>query len=289
MREERANPDATIARIAAQQHGVVTYAQLIAAGLSSSGIDRRIRAGRLHRVYRGVYAVGHAGLSIEGEWVAAVFACGDGAVLSHRSAAQLWRMLEPARGQIDVTIPTASGRRRRKGIRVHRSPSMPGADTTREDGIAVTTPARTLEDLKRVVSPGLYRRAVRQAEYLRLDLGETTTDGTRSDLERAFLRLCRRHQLPPPQVNAKIGPYTVDFYWPDAGLVVETDTYATHGGRQAFEDDRARELYLHAQGLIVRRFTDTQIYGQPDAVMHAVRQELARSSRYAGTKRQSRG
>jgi very-short-patch-repair endonuclease len=289
MREERANPDAAIARIAARQHGVVTYAQLIAAGLTSSGIDRRIRAGRLHRVYRGVYAVGHAGLSIEGEWVAAVFACGEGAVLSHRSAAQLWRMLEPARGLIDVTIPTASGRRRRKGIRIHRSPSMPIADTTCEDGIAVTTPARTLEDLKRVVNHGLHRRAVRQAEYLRLDLGEITTDRTRSDLERAFLRLCRRHQLPPPQVNAKIGPYTVDFYWPDAGLVVETDAYATHRGRQAFEDDHARDLYLHARGLAVRRFTDSQVYGQPEAVMRAVGKEVARSSRSAGRKRQSAG
>jgi hypothetical protein len=140
MREQSANPDAVIAEIAARQHGIITYVQLIAAGLTSSGIERRVRAGRLHRLYRGVYAVGRRGLSIEGEWMAAVLGCGDGAVLSHRSAAQLWRMLKPARGLIEVTIPTANGRRRRKGIRLHRSPSMPNTATTHEDGIAVTTP-----------------------------------------------------------------------------------------------------------------------------------------------------
>jgi very-short-patch-repair endonuclease len=102
------------------------------------------------------------------------------------------------------------------------------------------------------------------------------------------LALCIRNDIPTPLVNIKIGPYTVDFYWPDAGLVVETDSYATHQGQQAFEDDHARELYLHARGLVVRRFTDRQIVGQPEAVMHAVRRELARSSRYAGTKRQFR-
>ena len=287
MREQSANPDVVIAEIAARQHGIITYVQLIAAGLTSSGIERRVRAGRLHRLYRGVYAVGHRGLSIEGEWMAAVLACGDGAVLSHRSAAQLWRMLKPARDLIEVTIPTANGRRRRKGIRLHRSLSMPVSDTTLEHGIAVTSPARTLEDLRRVVSPGLYRKATRQAEYLKLDLGHIRTDATRSELERAFLALCRRHRLPMPLVNTKVGPYTVDFYWPDASLVVETDAYATHLGRQAFEDDRNRDLYLSGHGLTVRRFTDTQIYGQPGAVIHAVRRELALSSRYAGRKRQS--
>jgi very-short-patch-repair endonuclease len=198
-------------------------------------------------------------------------------------------MLEPDLGTIDVTIPTDHGRRRRKGIRLHRSPSLPSSATTHESCIPVTTPARTLEDLKRVVSPGLHRKATRQAEFLKLDLGEITTDRTRSELERTFLQLCRRHRLPKPLVNTRIGPFTVDFFWPAAGLVVETDAYATHQGRQAFEDDRARELYLHAQGLILRRFTDAQIYGQPAAVMHSVKQALALSSSQRRTTRQSGG
>src|SRR5207247_11204601 len=99
MRDKRVEgPDAAIARIAARQHGVVTVGQLRAAGLDRNAVGRRLAAGRLHRVYRGVYAVGHAGLSDEGRWTAAVLACGEGAVLSHRSAAELLRLLEPADG-----------------------------------------------------------------------------------------------------------------------------------------------------------------------------------------------
>jgi very-short-patch-repair endonuclease len=286
MRLECANADAVIARIAADQHGVVTLAQLIAAGLKQSAIARRVRMGLLHRVFRGVYAVGHAGLSTEGGWMAAVLACGDGAVLSHRSGAYLWRMLEPRGGPIDVTIPSSSGRKRRKGIRLHRSPSMPNDATTRQDGIAVTTPARTLTDLKRVVSPGLHRKATRQAEFLKLDIGEIVTDHTRSEGERRFLGVCRRHRVPPPQVNVRVGPYTVDFLWPDAGLVVEVDGYDGHRGRQGFEDDHARELYLVGRGLRLRRFTNSQVYNQGEAVTRAVLAELALSSRMATDKRQ---
>jgi very-short-patch-repair endonuclease len=288
MREKFATADVIIAEIAARQHGVVTTEQLNRAGIDRNGISRRVAAGRLHRIYRGVYAVGHPGLSSEGEWMAAVLACGPDAVLSYVSAARLWKMLKPGGGPIDVTIPSSSGRARRDRIRLHRSTSMPRADTTCENRIPVTTPARTLADLKRVVSPGLHRTATRQAEFQGFDLGEIETDGTRSELERVFLRLCRKHRFPMPLVNARIGPYTVDFYWPEQGLVVETDAYATHAGRQAFEDDRNRDLYLSAQGLTVRRFTDTQIYGQPKPVTHAVRQALASSSRYPRESRQFR-
>jgi very-short-patch-repair endonuclease len=207
--------------------------------------------------------------------MAAVFACGDGAVLSHRGAAQLWRMLEPDLDTIDVTIPTDHGRRRRKGIRTHRSPSLRNTATTRRSGIAVTTPARTLHDPKRVVSPGLHRKATRQAEFLKLDLGDLVTDHTRSEGERRFLGTCRRHRIARPEVNVRIGPYTVDFYWPDAGLVVEIDGYDGHRGRQAFEDDHARELYLAGRGLRLRRFSNAQVYDQARAVAQAVRAELA--------------
>jgi very-short-patch-repair endonuclease len=277
MREQIANPDAAVAAIAAVQHGVVTFAQLIGAGLTKSGVNRRVAVGRLHRLYRGVYAVGHTGLSDKGRWMAAVLAHGEGAVLSHRSAAELWGLLDPRQCVIDITVRSRSGRSRRKGIRLHRSRSLPSSATTVVDGIAVTTPARTLVDLKLVVSPGLYRRAVRQAEYLRLDLGDIDTDGTRSDLESTFLGLCRRHRLPEPRVNARIGPYTVDFYWPEHGLLVETDSYATHRGRQAFEDDRARDLYLQGRGLAVRRVTDRQLAADAGAVIRAVLTALYRS------------
>jgi very-short-patch-repair endonuclease len=206
--------------------------------------------------------------------MAAVLACGSGAMLSHRSAAELWALLIPGDGPLHVTVPTTAGRRRRPGLRIHRTPYLPDDATTRRHGIAVTTPARTLRDLRRLVSAAVLRRATRQAEYLGLDLGETDTDRTRSELERSFLQLCRRHRLPTPEVNAPIGPYTVDFLWRRQRLVVETDGYAAHRGRQAFEDDRARELYLHGRGLRVRRFSDRQIEHRAGEVAAAVRIEL---------------
>ncbi|MGH2952804.1 MAG: type IV toxin-antitoxin system AbiEi family antitoxin domain-containing protein [Solirubrobacterales bacterium] len=113
-----------VARIASRQHGVVSYEQLIAAGLTPSGVARRVRAGRLHRIHRGVYAVGHRGLSNEGRWMAAVLACGPDAALSHRSAAELLGLLRPRENAwVHVTIPGTAGRKRRRGIHLHRPPT----------------------------------------------------------------------------------------------------------------------------------------------------------------------
>jgi len=266
--------DLLVARLAASQHGVVSIAQLHAAGLSDGGITRRLAAGRLHRIYRGVYAVGHAGLSTEGRWMAAVMALGAGAVLSHRSAAELWRLLTARRGPIDVTIATLGGRYKRSGIRLHRCPSLPSTVTTRRNGIAVTTPARTIADLRRVASIDEIRRAIREAEFAGLDLGEEASrdiDLTRSRLERRFLRLCRRHRLPKPDVNVYVGPHEVDFVWPDCRLVVETDGWRGHRGRVAFEADRAKDLELKLLGYDVVRFTYRQVEGRPAAVAAKLR------------------
>ncbi len=267
-----------MARIAARQHGIVSVGQLHAAGLDRNAIGRRVDAGRLHRVFRGVYAVGHTGLSNEGRWMAAVLACGEGAALSHRSAAELWEMLEPGVRPVDVTVPVAGGRRHRPGIRLHRSPSLTNDVTTVRRSIAVTTPARTIDDLRRGVSPKLVRRAIRQAEYDGLPIGENAhqTCGTRSDLEAGFLRLCRRRGLPQPEVNVPIGRFTVDFLWREQGLVVETDTYRTHRGRQAFLDDRERANELASLGLDVLRFTDVRMENQPAQVVALVRARLNR-------------
>jgi very-short-patch-repair endonuclease len=267
------NVDARVAAIAAVQHGVITFAQLIAAGLTATAIRNRVRSGRLPRIHRGVYAVGHSGLSDKGRWMAAVLAC-DGAVLSHRSAAELWELLPPCKGPVHVTVPVPGGRKKRDGIHLHRSPSLPNNATTRRDGIAVTTPARTLADLRRRIEPAIFRRALREAEFRGLELGDVPSDRSRSELERAFLRLCRRHRLPTPEVNVGVGRFTVDFLWRREGLVVETDGYAAHRGRQAFEDDHARELELHALGYRLRRFTDRQVEHQPRAVARAVADAL---------------
>ena len=153
-------------------------------------------------------------------------------------------------------------------------PSVLRSAITHQSRIPVTTPTRTLADLKRVISPGLHRKATRQAEFLNLDLGEIVTDHTRSETEQRLLRICRQHRIPQPQVNVRIGPFTVDFHWPDFGLVVEVGSYGSHPGRQALDDDHARELYLAARGLRLRRFSDTQIFGQPAQVAASVLAEL---------------
>jgi very-short-patch-repair endonuclease len=208
--------------------------------------------------------------------MAAVLACGSGAVLSHRSAAELWRLLEPGATSVDVTVATAAGRKRRPGLRIHRSAELPAAASTTLKRIAVTTPARTLADLARVASPGLVRRATRQADYLGLPLGQSASDRTRSELERSFLALCRRHRLPPPLVNVRIGAYRVDFLWAASKLIVETDGYAAHRGRQAFEDDRVRDAVLQAAGYSVLRLSHAQVTREVWTTVATLRAMLAR-------------
>jgi very-short-patch-repair endonuclease len=266
-----------VAALAATQHGVISAAQLIGVGLSRRAISHWLAAGRLHRIHRGVYAVGHSGLSNEGRWMAAVLACGEGAVLSHRSAAELWEMLPPRDGVVQVMVPRDGGPRQRRGMRVHRSSSLQRSATTRRNHIPVTTPARTIADLRRVATKGEVRRAIRVADYKGLPLGEVKTDRTRSDLERDLLALCRRRRLPLPEVNVKIGPFTADFFWREQRLVVETDGWHAHRGRQAFLEDRERDAYFRLRGLEVWRFSGEQV-GEGRAVATLLRRRLGRAS-----------
>lgn len=294
MRHKRASGQ-VIAEIAGRQHGVVSAQQLRAAGLSRDSISRRVRNGHLHRLHQGVYAVGHSDLSAERRWMAAVIACrrtptgnetGEttavldywGAALSCRSAARLWELLPRREGPVDVSVSGNGGKRKRPGIRVHRSTLLLPADVTLRTGIPVTTPARTIADLeqassgsKRLISPWELRCAIRQADVLGLPLGdEVTGDRTRSDLERDFLRLCRRHSLPAPEVNVPIGPHLVDFLWRERMLVVETDGYDYHRGRIAFQDDRAQDLDLRARGFEVIRLAEKQVNEEPRRVAEVV-------------------
>jgi very-short-patch-repair endonuclease len=277
MRDELQGADLLIARIAARQHGVVSISQLLSAGLTKHGVTRRVAAGRLHRIHRGVYAVGHKGLSSRGRWKAATLALGPTAVLSHTSAAELWGMPRKRGGLPHVTLPGTADRPRRKGLTAHRSSTLTRAETTIRDGIPVTTPSRTLADLAPTVEPKLARAARRQAEFDHLPLNAGhTTDRTRSDLERAFLRLCRRHRLPEPEVNVRVGPYTVDFLWRETKLIVEVDGYRAHAGRQAFTDDRVRDARLAVLGFDVRRIADWQLTNEPRTVAETVLAVLSR-------------
>ena len=253
----------------------MTFDQLLAAGLSANGIARRVAAGRLHPLYRGVYAVGHGGLSSEGRWFAAVAALGDGSVLSHRSAAELWRLLPVTGAPIHVTVAGRGGRAGRRGLVIHHSSSLLPTDRTRRDGIAATKPARTLGDLRRTEPAEVVRRAERQATFLGLYFG-SEGEGTweRSELEGRMLWVCRRHHLALPAVNVRIGPFTVDFLWRDRRLVVETDGWDAHRGRRAFEDDRQRDAHLRLQGYEVLRFSRKQVFDDPKSVVAVLRRYL---------------
>lgn len=279
--EDKVAPDHEVARIGAVQHGAISIGQLRLAGLTKTAVQKRCRAGRLHSLHRGVYAVGHIAPSHERRWMAAVLAlAGDvtgtvGAVLSHRSAAELWGLLPAGDGPVDVSLPSRSGRRRRLGIRIHRPVSLEPAEITRRHGIPVTSPARTLADLRRAVPDGVLCRATRQADFLGLPTGsDIRSDGTRSELERRFLWLCHRHRLPEPAVNMRIGALTVDFCWVEEMLIVETDGYQAHRGRAAFEDDRARDLTLRALGYEVQHLSYRQVFDEGERVAAILRAVL---------------
>lgn len=277
MRPLVAHPDQVIARIAARQHGVITLEQLYGAGLTPDAVKHRVRMGRLFRIHRGVYALGRADLSSKGTWKAATLALGDGTLLSHRSAAELWGFLVPRTGCIDVTVRRRSGRARRPGLRVHRAPLLTDALTTARDGIPVTTPQRTLIDLRRVVAPAELRDAIRAAEIAGRPVGDLgkLTQRTRSELELRFLQVLRRRRIPEPEVNVRVGPFLVDFVWRQQRLVVETDGERFHRGELAAAEDRARDNELRALGFEVLRFGHGQVVGQPGRVAALVRARLA--------------
>jgi very-short-patch-repair endonuclease len=274
-----AKTDARIASLAAGQHGVITYSQLRGLGVSRGDIEGRARRGALHRVHQGAYAVGHPGLSRAGRYKAALLACGHEAVLSHVSAAVLWGLVLPKYDDdsVHVSLPSPNGRRRRFGIAIHRTTFAPG-DLSRYAEIPVTTPNRTILDLRRSRSlePRILRQAIRQAQHRRLRLDpRLKADRTRSDLEQDFRAFVRRHRLPPAEINVPVGPFTVDFLWRSRHLVVETDSYEYHHGLIAFEDDHERDLKLRQRGLVVLRYTGRQLEREPAAVAAEIRARLA--------------
>ncbi|HEX6603005.1 MAG TPA: DUF559 domain-containing protein, partial [Solirubrobacterales bacterium] len=218
-------------------------------------------------------------------WMAAVLACGEKAVLSHGSAAALWKLLRPVDGPVHVSLPSDGGRGRRRGIQVHRCISLAGLSTpgeqscqsplvTRRDRIPVTTVSRTVHDLRGSVPPHLVRRAIRQAELMGLRLDGVESDRTRSDLERLFLKLCRRYRLPPPAVNVKLGEWEVDFLWRRVRVVVEIDSFTYHRGSVAFQSDHARDLDLRSAGFTVLRFSEHQLEEEPGRVIADVARAL---------------
>jgi very-short-patch-repair endonuclease len=229
-----------------------------------------VQAGRLHPVHRGVYAVGHRVLTTEGRWMAAVLAGGEGAVLSHLTAAAAWGLRRAGSGVIHITVPGWPGRKRRPGLKIHRSTTLTPADTTALRGIPVTSPARTIIDVARTTGGRELERLLDLADQrglvdfadlhagpasLRAVLRNYRPAPTRSELEEAFLRLCDDHGIPRPETNVRIEGFEVDFVWRDRRLIVEVDGFAYHRSPHAFETDRARDVHLTTRGWRVLRFT----------------------------------
>jgi very-short-patch-repair endonuclease len=285
QRTHRRSIDALILACA-DQHVVVTTEELLAAGIGRNAIARRVRDGKLTRLFRGVFRVG----ALETAWTweaAALRACGRHAVLSHHSAAAVSGIRARRSGPIDVTV-AAGHRAGQAGIRVHHSPLEPHEITTLA-GLLVTSPERTLRDLAGELPQDELDRAANEAQVQRL----TTAAGlrsylarsssrpgaralrealreepsvTRSELERVFLALIDRIGLPRPDTNVRVEGYEVDFLWREAGLVVETDGHAAHHTRRAFEHDRRKDARLTAAGYRVLRFTWRQLHDEPEVV-----------------------
>jgi very-short-patch-repair endonuclease len=268
--------------LAARQHGVIAHFQLVALGFTESAIRWRVAEGRLHRVHRGVYAVGRPNLTRKGEWMAAVLACGPTGALSHETSAALWGIRSERRRDIHVSVAARADRRHR-GIVVHRRSVLRAEDITRREGIPVTTAILTLIDLATRLPAGQLEAAINEADKLdlitplslrkELDhrrgqrgigplkaiLDRSTFVLTDSDLERYFLPIAARAGLPRPQTQRHLNGSRVDFYWRDLGLVVETDGLRYHRTAEQQLKDRVRDQAHAAAGLTPLRFTHWQV------------------------------
>jgi putative AbiEi antitoxin of type IV toxin-antitoxin system/uncharacterized protein DUF559 len=299
----RAGTDARSARawaLAERQHGVVSRGDLLGLGFSAAAIEHRIATGRLHPVSRGIYAVGWPQPTREGRWMAAILACGPGAALSHGSAAALWEIREERRGRVDVSVRRRC-EHRRVGIRARSRPSLARADIVTRNGIPVTTPTRTLLDLATELGDSALERAVNEADKRDLIDPETLRDellgghagepGVRalrslldrhtfrlsdSDLEILFRPLAAAAGLPPPLTKEIVNGFEVDFFWPELGLVVETDGLRYHRTASAQARDRLRDQTHIAGGLTPLRFTHYQVEFEPGHVRTILRRTSRR-------------
>jgi very-short-patch-repair endonuclease len=279
--------------LAHRQHGAVSVSQLHDLGYSKSSIEKGVSNGRFHSLDRGVYAVGHTQLSLHGLCFAAIFACGPGAVLSHHSAAWLYRLARWEPKPFHVTGPIA--RRPRLPVRIHRGRRLEEADWQLVEGIPVTSVPRTLLDLAAVVKFEWLEKMIERSEDHELfdlraveDVLDRTvghhghgrlrkavalykpSSFTRSTLEKRFLELCLEAGLPQPRTNFGVHGFELDCYWPEFRFAVELDVFETHGTRAAFERDRKRQEDLLLQGIAMTRVTGPRLEREPQKVIRRV-------------------
>jgi very-short-patch-repair endonuclease len=294
-----------------RQHGVVARRQLLALGYSAKGIRHRVTSGRLHVIHRGVYAVGRPSVGPYGRWTAAVLACGADAVLSHSSAAALWRIGIEERGLIEVSVASPH-QRRRPGLRIFRRPSLWPEDHTARHGIPVTTPVQTLIDMALRLDRRGIERCINEADKydlvhppelrkalearvgepgvarLREILDRRAFRLTKEELERRFMPLAAKAGLPVPLTGQWVNGFEVDFYWPDLGLVVETDGLRYHRTPAEQARDRLRDQAHTAAGLTQLRFTHEQVRYEPQHVLAVLRATASRIAERAATQTSSR-
>jgi very-short-patch-repair endonuclease len=292
--------DQRIATVAERQRGRVSRRQLLSAGISDGQIHRLLATGALHRLFDGVYAVGHLAPIELGRETAALLTCRDGSLLSHATAAAMWKL--GAAGEeapVDITVFGGSPGRR-PGIHFHRTRILAPHDISVVHGLPVTSPARTLLDLaerathrelERALDEGLMNRILTRAQITGVLARATGRRGavlladvlsqrtgatmTRSEAEELMLAHLRAAQLPDPEVNGRIHGFQVDFLWRQPRLVVEVDGFKFHGSRRAFERDRAKSARLSAAGMQVLRFTWMQLEFESYAVIVRIAQALA--------------
>jgi hypothetical protein len=308
-RREKAAWERRIVEFARAHHDVIDLGELADLGLSPRAVQDRARQLRLYRKYHGVYALGRPDLPPRGEWFAAVKACGEGALLSHRSAAALLDLLRWS-GAVHVTIPRRSALTHR-GIRIHRSTCLTPVDQDEVDGISCTSVPWTLLDIAATEPRHLLERACDQAEIQgdldhaavrellerrwgqpgtrrlaeALGSGHVGEGVPRTVLERRFLALCRRFGVPRPAVNQPMAvpgeQWECDFVWHRERVVVEVDGWRTHKTKHAFQTDRRRDQLLRLEGWQVVRFTWDDVTDRPEHVAQVVRAMLATATRAA--------
>jgi hypothetical protein len=287
--------DKVIAALTRRQHGHVTRGQLLALGLGEDAIDYRLKVRRLIPVHAGVYAVGHVSATPVARAAAAVLACGEGAALSHGSAASLWGFFNRWGESYEVIATSA---RRRPGIRVHRSATVTRRDLTRQLGIRVTTPARTVLDISPRLTDKRLTRVVNDACHARQlnlsDLAEVLTRNpfhpgakrltpfvkaprgmTRSELEDAFVAFAQRYGLPAPAINTHVNGHEADALFEHERVIVEIDSWEFHRDRTSFESDRNRDAELLAAGFQTVRVTDERLKESPESEARRLHSILA--------------
>ena len=287
---------------ARKQHGSVSRRQLLGMGFSDKAIKHALATRRLHPTeWRGVYALGLPQLTKHGRWMAAVLAYGDGTVLSHQSAGVLWRIWTARGREIHLSVPAVKRGRPRKGTTVHRR-ALPRRDITRERGIPVTTPIRTVIDLATSCDRRQAEALVNEADARGLVRADTLRAGidraagqpgvsllrdvldrdpfvlTESELERLFLPLAREAGLPKPLTQVVVNGWRVDFYWPDLNLVVEVDGLRYHRTAAQQARDVLRDQAHGAAETEYVRFTYHQVARERAYVVRHLRLRAARAS-----------